>query len=88
MGKQNFRAKKVEEKIPEYIIDSGKILHTLTKPRAQQSIAFVQDKDESDFINVLHYKTKTGEITNSETIVSKEVEGWLTWLTGLGYIKK
>ena len=76
---------------PENINDipEERILHTLTKPRAHQSIVFVEDGEDPWFVEVKYYKTKTGEVTDSETILGKEVDGWLKWLTNLKYeVKK
>jgi len=63
----------------------NKVLHELVKPRAQNAIRFVQDLEDPWFVYVLTYKPKTGEITDNNFIIAKDVATWLSHLSSMGY---
>jgi len=63
----------------------NKLLYTLVKPNAINSIALLEDLDDPWFILVLTYKTKSGIIVDNTTIIASDIKTWLSHLTNMGY---
>ena len=82
-----FRAKTVKEKITKNISDFSEynFIHTLTKPRSPQTIVYVVDPEDDWMVNILYYKTKTGEIVDTSVIIKPDVEHQLNHLLTLGW---
>lgn len=65
-----------------------KVLCSLYKPRSPQSILIVEDKDDTWFIRIIYYKTSSGDITYSSTIIKPDYESQLNHIKRSGYIEK
>lgn len=65
--------------------DRSKLLYSLIKPKAQNAIKIIQDDEDPSFLSVLTYKPKNGEITDNNFIISKDLDTWLSHLSGMGY---
>jgi len=84
-------AKKIkEEKTERHIKDFSnyKIIHKLRKFHSPLTIAFLEDPEDSWFIQITYYKTKSGIITDTETIIAKDLNIFLTHLKRLGWKEK
>lgn len=80
--KKNIKKDKVEN-ISEY--NKHKEYCTLTKPKSYQSVKIVEDLNDSWFLYVITYKTKSGEITDTSMIIGSDYASRLDHLKQVGW---
>jgi len=81
--------KKEVEKIVKNISEFSdyKEIAKFTKPRSPRSLIFLTKDPEEWFIDVIYYKTKSGEVIKENCIIAKDLSDWFRWKEGLGWEK-
>ena len=80
--------KEVKKKPPKEnisIYKGGKILVTMNKEKSLYTINMILDKN--GFVDVIKYKTKSGQIHEINTIVEKYIDMWISTYEKEGFIK-
>jgi len=57
------------------------------KPKSPYQILFTTNDPEGWFIEVIHYKKKSGEISDISHIIEKDLSKWMEWKETNGWIK-
>ena len=65
----------------------GNIICTYEKPKSSFRISFILDNEDKDFINVVHYRKKSGKVEDVSYIVGTDLNTWIKWEEKLGWIK-
>ncbi len=65
-----------------------KIIKIFTKPRARTFIKIWTEDPEEWFIEISTCKNKSGEITNTDTIIKKDLNDRIIHLKNRGWIEK
>jgi len=55
------------------------------KERSPHTLVFLTNDPEEWFINVIHYRTKSGVITRDDYIIAKDIPDWIKWYEGMGW---
>ena len=63
------------------------ILVTYKKNKSPFLITFVRDNTDDWFIDVVHHKKKSGEVTDVSRIIAKDLNNWALWKESLGWEK-
>jgi hypothetical protein len=77
------KKEKIERNISEFA--NWKCKFTLTKPRGLLSIGFYVNPEDSWFLEVVTYKTKSGAISETSMIIEKDVATWKSHMSSSGY---
>lgn len=64
----------------KFFIESYKVLYHFTKKRSPNSILIVDDIDDSWFKHIITYKSKSGKIIRTNTIIEKDLNNWIAYL--------
>jgi len=65
--------------------NNNKVLCKMTKPRSPRTILFC--KDTMGFVNMIKYKTKSGDIINEPWILMKDLDYWILKYKEMGFEK-
>jgi len=77
------KKEKVERHISEFT--DWKLQFTLTKPKGLLSVGFYVSPEDSWFLEVVTYKTKSGSISETSMIIEKDAATWKSHLGTQGY---
>ncbi|MFW6310795.1 MAG: hypothetical protein ACOC1K_01015 [Nanoarchaeota archaeon] len=68
--------------------ENYKVLKLLKKKRSPLKTVFATNDPEGWFINVITYKNKSGEVSDVETIIEKDLKDWYEWHERMGWEKE
>jgi hypothetical protein len=60
----------------------------LTKNKSRQRIEIITDAEDDWFLHVNWIEKKSGKILKSNMIIRKDLEGWISYLESMGWVKK
>jgi hypothetical protein len=60
----------------------------LTKNKSTRRIEITTDQEDEWFLYVNWIEKKSGKLIVSNMIIRKDLEGWLRYLEGMGWVKK
>ena len=57
------------------------------KERSPHTLVFLTNDPEEWFIDVIHYRTKSGVVTRDDYIIDKDKSNWIKWHEEMGWKK-